>query len=110
GGRGRQRDGRRRDEDGEHGRGDRGEPREGAAPPRAGDGRFGDAHTHGGREVRRRRPGDLVAKGGEPGFESGLVHARNTSSASRRSTSSRSRPSARESRDLTVPRRTPSAA
>ena len=75
------------------------------AATRALPGLEGDPRLHGGGEVGRRRPGDVVAQGEQLELE--LGHGAPTSSTP---SCARRRSSAREVRDLTVPRRQPSAA
>ncbi len=77
-------------------------------PVAAGAVRLGrDPCGDGAGEVGGGRPGDLVAQQGEPPLEVG--HGATTSPAPARSSSARIRPSARDSRDFTVPGRQPSA-
>ena len=80
-------------------------PPDTAAAPRALARLEGDPRLHGGGEVGRRRPGDVVAQGEQLELE--LGHGAPTSSTP---SCARRRSSAREVRDLTVPRRQPSAA
>ena len=96
------------DEEDQHGDERRHEPAppRGVAPaPRAVARLEGDPRLHGGGEVGGRRPGDVVAQSEQLKLE--LGHGAPTSSTP---SCARRRSSAREVRDLTVPRRQPRAA